>query len=175
MYDGDNVRYYVRDKNILDFIEDIKSYELIVTYNGKQFDVPFIEKEFGIKLQQAHIDLRFLLRELGYSGGLKACEKILGLERNDLDGVDGMFAVHLWHEYIINDNKKALESLLAYNIMDAINLEKLMVLAFNLKLQQTPFYEDYRISIPSMPILPVSPDVKTIEMIRQRIARESWM
>ena len=50
---------------------------MIVTYNGKTFDVPFIEKYFGIRMNHAHIDLRYVLKSLGYSGGLKMFEQAM--------------------------------------------------------------------------------------------------
>jgi len=56
--------------------------------------------------------LRYVLKSLGYSGGLKSCEKALGLDRGDLDGVDGYFAVLLWRDYQKKHNEKALETLL---------------------------------------------------------------
>jgi len=43
---------------------------------------------------------------------LKFCEKALGLDRGDLDGVDGYFAVLLWRDYQKKHNEKALETLL---------------------------------------------------------------
>ena len=49
----------------------------IVSYNGKSFDVPFIENYFGIQLSHAQIDLRYVLGSLGYIGGLKGCERQL--------------------------------------------------------------------------------------------------
>ncbi len=127
------------------FKEDIQKYKVLVTYNGKCFDVPFLQSYFGIKLNQVHIDLRYVLKSLGYTGGLKGCEKKAGIDRGDLDGVDGYFAVFLWNEYQRNKNDKALETLLAYNIQDVVNLETLMVLSYNLKLKETPFNESHQL------------------------------
>ncbi|MDT8379916.1 MAG: ribonuclease H-like domain-containing protein [Desulfotignum sp.] len=92
LYDGESIKYYVQGQNLDAFMDDIEQYNVIVTYNGKTFDVPFIEKYFGIRMGHAHIDLRYVLKSLGYSGVLKRCEKALGLDRGDLDGVDGFFA-----------------------------------------------------------------------------------
>ena len=147
-YDGESVCYYVRGYNLNQFKYDIARYRVVVTYNGRCFDVPFIEKSFGIKMQQAHIDLRFVLKSLGFTGGLKGCEKRMGIDREDLDGVDGFFAVLLWHDYERNKNLRALETLLAYNILDAANLEKLMVMAYNLKLRDTPFSDTHELPVP---------------------------
>ena len=166
LYDGKEIRHYVQGQNLEQFIEDIQNYNLLVTYNGKTFDVPFIQDQFGIHLNHAHIDLRYVLKSLGYSGGLKSCEKALGLDRGDLDGVDGYFAVFLWHEYRKNNNKKALETLLAYNIEDVVNLETLMVTAYNMKLKDTPFNATHALPTPKIPEIPFRPDLETIDRIK---------
>jgi uncharacterized protein YprB with RNaseH-like and TPR domain len=71
---------------------------------------------FDSSLNQVHVDLRYVLTCFGYTGGLKGCERKAGIDRGDLEGVDGYFSVLLWHEYQRNKNDKALETLLAYNI-----------------------------------------------------------
>ncbi len=100
LYDGATVRHYVHDENMDDFPRDVEDYALLVTYNGKQFDVPFIRDHLGAPMRHAHVDLCFVLRSLGYKGGLKGCERQLGIERDGLDGVDGFFAVLLWREWL---------------------------------------------------------------------------
>lgn len=139
LYDGRRVRHYVYGQNLQEFVRDIREYHVIVTYNGKCFDVPFIRSFLGVDLDQAHIDLRYVLRSLGYSGGLKGCERQLGISRGDLEDVDGFFAVVLWNDYQRHQNAKTLETLLAYNIQDVLNLEALLVMAYNAKLRDTPF------------------------------------
>lgn len=168
LYDGQTIRYYIQGQNLDQFIEDLAAYNVIVTYNGKCFDVPFIEHHFRTKLTHAHIDLRHVLKALGYSGGLKRCEKALGLDRGDLDGVDGYFAVLLWLDYQENGNDKALETLLAYNIEDVLNLETLMVLAYNMKIQYTPFYKTHALPhTDEIPVSPFRPDRETIDRIKR--------
>jgi len=165
LYDGNSICHYVNGQNLDDFVNDIKKYKVIVTYNGKSFDVPFIESYFGITLNSSHIDLRYILSSLGYTGGLKSCEIQLGMDRGDLSGIDGYFAVLLWFEYQRNENQKALETLLAYNIQDVLNLENLMVIAYNLKIKDTPFYEN---QLPEPVFLPENPfkvDLETVERI----------
>lgn len=139
LYDGDTIKHYVNGINLDDFKRDILNYKVIVTYNGKTFDVPFIENFFRIKLNHCHLDLRYILKSLGYSGGLKSCEKQLGIGRGDeLDGVDGFMAVLIWNHYERRNDKKALETLLSYNIEDVLNLEHLMVTAYNKKIESLP-------------------------------------
>ncbi len=168
MYDGTAVSYYVNGENLEQFEEDITKYDVIVTYNGKSFDIPFIETFFRTRINQAHIDLRYILKNLGYSGGLKGCEKQLGLDRGVLDEVDGYFAVLLWHEYQKTRNRKILETLLAYNIEDVVNLEVLMVEAYNRNVQNSPFSQTHKLPTPRRPELPFSADVKVIDKIRRK-------
>lgn len=139
LYDGKNIKYYVNGQNLWDFTKDIDDYEVIVTYNGKSFDIPFIERFFNTKISHTHIDLRYILKSLGYSGGLKSCERQLGIGRTGILGdVDGYFAILLWRDYTRKKNKKSLETLLSYNIEDVLNLEYLMIEAYNRKQRELP-------------------------------------
>lgn len=171
LFDGRSVSYYLKDRNLKDFKNDIKKYKLLVTYNGKSFDLPIIESQFKIKLKQAHIDLRHLLNGLGFSGGLKKCEKTLGIDRQELSGLDGYFAVLLWNDFLRNRNYKAVETLLAYNIQDAVNLEHLMVAAYNLKLRETPFLSTHELALPFPPELPFKADTPTIKRV---LSKNYW-
>ncbi len=167
LYDGREVFYYIYGDNLDFFAQDLVKYQILITYNGSCFDLPFIRHYFGIAVDHVHIDLRYLLSSLGYRGGLKGCEKRLGLGRAELDGVDGYFAVLLWNEYRQRGNPKALETLLAYNIADTVNLENLMVQAFNMKVSETPFHE-LKIPLPCHPSVPFKPDAALIDELRQR-------
>ena len=138
LYDGRQVRHYIHGQNLDDFGRDIREYRLLVTYNGKCFDVPFIERALGVRLPQAHVDLRYVLKALGYSGGLKGVEKRLGMDREELEGVDGFLAVLLWREYQRRGDREVLETLLAYNVQDVLNLETLAVFAYNQNVKTTP-------------------------------------
>lgn len=169
VYDGASIFTYVYGENLQAFRDCIESYRVIVTYNGKCFDIPFIRSFLGIPMSQVHIDLRYVLKSLGYGGGLKGCERQLGLDRGDLDGVDGFFAVLLWDDYRRNGNRKALETLLAYNIMDVVNLESLMVMAYNLKLEGTPFRESHHLEAPAPTLSPYEPHGRTVGRIRDML------
>jgi uncharacterized protein len=158
LWDGTSLFCFVQGDNLEAFAAAVDRYEMLVTYNGKCFDIPVIERQFGIRLEQLHLDLRFLLAHLGYKGGLKGCEKRFGLDRGELEGVDGYFAVLLWQEYRRSGNPRALETLLAYNVEDTVNLETLMVHAFNLNVAATPFVDRYRLPLPIRPVHPYRVD-----------------
>ena len=168
-YDGNNIKYYVNGENLDDFINDVFDSKILVTYNGKSFDIPFIENYFNVKLNHAQIDLRHTLKSLGYGGGLKSCEKQLGLSRDGLEGVDGYFAIHLWNEYYYNANQNALETLLAYNIEDSINLERLMHIAFNMKIDNLGFENFERVPSCQSPKNIFTPDFETISKIKSSL------
>jgi hypothetical protein len=167
LYDGESIQTYVQGHNLEDFIEDIQKYKVIVSYNGKSFDIPFIERYFNIRLDHAHIDLRYILYSLGFKGGLKGCERQLGMNRGDLSDIDGFFAVLLWDEYQRTGDQKVLDTLLAYNIQDTINLENLMVTAYNIKLKGTPFYENLLIADSPPTVNPYSTDLETVDRIKR--------
>jgi uncharacterized protein len=167
LYDGESVFTYVQGQNLDDFKKDVKRFKVLVTYNGRCFDLPFIESTFDIKCDPLHIDLRYLLRSLGYTGGLKGCERKAGINREELDGLDGYSAVLLWNDYQRNKDPKSLETLLAYNIQDVVNLEILMVLSYNLKLKETPFVQSHQITSPEQPEIPFKADKRIIEGIKR--------
>ena len=126
IYDGIEPKVYIQGKDLSDAYEKLQEYDIIVTFNGKQFDMPFIEHHGKQKYDLIHLDLRFLLKELGFAGGLKKIEIELGITRPDeLEGVDGYEAVRLWRRYIKGD-LSALEKLVKYNISDIVNLKDLL-------------------------------------------------
>lgn len=166
LYAGSEITWYVQGQNLDAFPRDIERYNLLISYNGSCFDVPFIERFFNIRLRAAQIDLRFVLGALGFRGGLKRCEKTLGIERPGMTDIDGYTAVLLWHDYRRTGNPKALETLLAYNICDAVNLAALMAIAYNHAISQTPF-TDLQLPAPELPALPFSVNRETIERLQR--------
>ena len=162
-WDGTRIRTYIQGQNLDAFSSDIRAYGLIVTFNGKTFDLPFLRDRLGCPLDQAHIDLRYVLASLGYKGGLKKCETALGIDRGDLDGVDGSLAVLLWEEYRKTGSPKALDTLLAYNIEDVVNLEALMVLAYNMKLSELRDWD--KLDAPKRPRIPFEPDPALVKRL----------
>ena len=141
LYDGTKVRTYVHGRNMEEFEIDVADYDLLITFNGKSFDIPMIRRMLRVDLDQAHIDLMYVLRGIGLRGGLKAIERRLGYDRAEMSDVDGYFAVILWREFERTRDERVLETLLAYNVQDVLNLEPLMVHAFNEKVRATPFFD----------------------------------
>jgi uncharacterized protein YprB with RNaseH-like and TPR domain len=105
---------------------------MIVTFFGSGFDVPMLQKRFrDVKFDQIHLDLCPTLRRLGFRGGLKSIEKQVGIARvEETQGLTGFDAIKLWNRYLRNRDDSALETLIAYNREDVVNLEFLAELAY---------------------------------------------
>ena len=161
LHDGKAPRVYIQGQNLARFAEDSEEFTLLVTYNGKQFDLPVIRRELGVPLEQAHIDLRYPLAALGYKGGLKKIERSVGLEREGpLSLLDGWSAVWLWR-YHQQGIPGALETLLRYNLEDVVHLPTLLALVYNTRVQQAPFPLE-PISLPPLPEIPFGFDEAVI-------------
>jgi len=103
--------------------EAIDDASLLVSFNGIRFDQPFLESAFGVDVECPHLDLMYPCKTLGLSGGLKAIEQDIGLERDRPD-ISGRDAVRLWKQHEAGVDG-ALETLISYNREDAVNLETL--------------------------------------------------
>jgi len=144
MFNGKESKVFINGQNLDEFKDEIKKYSYIVTFNGALFDLPFIKAKFpDAEFNHFHADLRFMLKRLGYTGGLKKIEKTLGIEReSDLSELTGRDAVKLWHRYKRHNDKKALDKLVRYNIEDIENLKILMEMSYK-KLKQKEFSNSY--------------------------------
>jgi uncharacterized protein YprB with RNaseH-like and TPR domain len=117
--------------------EEIFKSKMLVSFNGKRFDQPFLEHNFNLDIEKPHIDLMYPAKRIGLSGGLKEIEKDLKIQR-ELEDIDGREAVRLWKKYEKNNNEEALQKLVKYNQYDARNLQELMEIISE-KLEQEVF------------------------------------
>ena len=142
LFNGKNAKTYIAGKNLDSFLEEINKYALIITYNGALFDLPFIKARFPKFISPVHIDLRFFLKRLGFSGGLKAIEEQFGIKRSeDIKGIDGFGATILWDKYNRGDIS-AIKLLIEYNIADIMNLKTLMEQGY--EMMQNKLFSAYK-------------------------------
>jgi uncharacterized protein YprB with RNaseH-like and TPR domain len=96
---------------------------ILYSYNGKEFDLPFIAAKLGVDLARVfkHRDLMHHCWRRNLYGGQKKVEKKLGISR-ETTGMDGAHAVKLWNDYRSKGNDEALRTLLLYNSEDIKNL-----------------------------------------------------
>lgn len=116
------VATFVRNRDLDYFLDVWQDAELLVSFNGKRFDVPIIQRTFGLTRIPAQIDLMDEARYYGLTGGLKKIEKVIGFVRKDSIGVDGVDAIELWHRFEHSGDEDALERLKRYNQEDVESL-----------------------------------------------------
>lgn len=124
-YDGEEVYQLINGKSLTEdnLNKLLTRANEVVTFNGKRFDIPFLQHHYSICSDFEHKDLMYLGWKLNWYGGLKKIEKKLGINRDS--GVDnGRKAVELWKKYKSKDHNKSLKKLLQYNKEDVINLVK---------------------------------------------------
>lgn len=128
------------DEPIDRFPQALKDYDLIVTFNGENFDLPFIERHFrdtGFKFDLPHLDLLVMARALGISGGLKDIEKQMGIARGgDIAGMRGNEAITLWGAWRNQGDANAYRKLVTYCKADCSNLWELADLLYGKRWQK---------------------------------------
>jgi uncharacterized protein YprB with RNaseH-like and TPR domain len=111
-------------RNLLKELIDVKR---IYTFNGKSFDMHWIKDKLGLDLQNNemfdHIDLRYVCKRHGLTGGQKVIEHTIRLPRKS--EIDGFKAAILGHRWLAHGDRKALKLLMEYNMEDVVNLWRL--------------------------------------------------
>ncbi|HYL81087.1 MAG TPA: ribonuclease H-like domain-containing protein [Candidatus Acidoferrum sp.] len=132
VYDGETYKAFIAGRDLTALPEHLRRFRLISTFNGAGFDLRFLRVAFPqLAFPPIHIDLRPTTRKLGLTGGLKAIEAALGLQRDpsvrDLSGFD---AVLLWRRHLRGD-RQALDLLVEYNRADVVNLKTILDLCYD--------------------------------------------
>jgi uncharacterized protein YprB with RNaseH-like and TPR domain len=119
----------VSDINLYDTLVGVTT---IITFAGSSFDLPVIRKRLFADLHSEfdHRDLLYVCRQRGLRGGLKMVEQRLGIARNTA-GITGYDAPRLWDRYELGGERSALDTLLAYNYEDVVNLALLEAILDN--------------------------------------------
>jgi uncharacterized protein len=130
VHGGGATRSFIAGEDLEELPAYLRRFPILVTFNGRRFDVPFLEACFpSLVAPPVHIDLRFVFYRLGLAGGLKRIEERLGIgDRTGVEGIHGLDAVRLWQEYR-RGSRSALDRLVRYNRADTVNLEPLLVRA----------------------------------------------
>ena len=96
--------------------------DTLCTFNGESFDLPVLRRAYGLGLLERFrsFDLSIECRRTGLRGGLKRIEASLSIPRRS-GGINGVDAMLLWDRWVTGD-RQALQTLLAYNRDDVVNL-----------------------------------------------------
>ena len=126
-------KLFVKGQNLEAFGPYMTQFTHLVTFNGRRFDMPFLERDLNWVWDGLHTDLYYVCKGVGLNGGLKQIEKKIGIGRDaGVDGLSGADAVRLWHEWEQGD-RDALEKLLHYCEHDIKNLSPLFDHTYNLR------------------------------------------
>jgi RNase H-like protein len=113
IWDNKTDRYHLYDSGSLEkAVEHLNSADMIVSWNGKDFDIPIIEALSHSKLSSRHIDMLDLVwhalgqKVKGYKLG-EVVHRTLGLEKTGAgEGAPKLMAQERWGElfdYCVND------------------------------------------------------------------------
>lgn len=165
IFDQSGARALIKGKDLDAFPELISNYSVLVTFNGKCFDMPMLHHHFPeFKKRYAHIDLRYDLARLGFRGGLKSIERQLGIDREGaLAQVDGFMAVLLWRAHE-QGSKTALDTLVRYALEDVLNMKPLLEFVYNDQIKKLPIEVD-KIKPDRLPEVDVPYDENLIERL----------
>lgn len=113
----------VNSENLSDILMGV---ERIFTFNGTQFDLPFIHTSLGYDLdsQFEHHDLKIDCYRRNLYGDLKSIERKMGISRQ-LKEISRWDTIQLWRSYFEYGNRIAFDLLLQYNKEDVMNLKVL--------------------------------------------------
>ena len=126
-----------KEKDILlSIYKELDQYDVVITYNGDRFDLPFIAtraKKYGIKHVNRFwsIDMYRYLKKYWQQAKLmphlnqKSVEVALGLSTDRTDEIGGGECIPLYQDYILNCNDEAKELILLHNADDVRQLSKI--------------------------------------------------
>lgn len=121
------------EKDILGaFNSEINNFDVVITYNGDSFDLPFIRYRLkrydidGIYLDDiTSFDLYKIIRSNNMylnlpNLKLKTLEQFLGIEREDK--LSGFECIGLYYDYMESNNSVLRENILKHNYDDLVNM-----------------------------------------------------
>jgi len=119
------------------YLNEIYKLDMVITYNGKHFDIPFIEKRatsHGLSLKPLPYNLDLYLILNGHSPvkkfvpnlKQKTVENYMGLWVNRKDEISGGESVELYDQYEKNGDPQLEETILLHNSDDIMQLARLL-------------------------------------------------
>lgn len=119
----------------------IKPSDILVTYNGKNFDVPYINKRmerYGVdfSLNQEHLDVICHVRPNKKKLGLESCslksvERYLKLSREDT--IDGAESITLYNRFVKSREESIKQKIMLHNFEDVYNLPGILKIFDNIE------------------------------------------
>jgi hypothetical protein len=148
-------QYFMRDfheeKALIHAVErDLERFDTIVSFNGKQFDVPLLESRFRLQRRvfrqtDRHLDMLHPSRRL-WKARLESCS-LQSLERGVLgfhreDDIPGAFIPERYFEYLRRKDGRLMVQVLEHNLQDIVSLAALTGEALAMVSEPGAFPED---------------------------------
>ncbi len=137
------------------YTEAISSYDVLISYNGEFFDLPFLKERLKKKDIEYDLDAHWsfdLYRAVHKHSGLrqilpnlkqKTLEKFLGIAPHRDDEISGGESVLLYKEYLRNKDPALAEKILLHNKDDLVQLSHLTKILEKLDLHKIMFHEGF--------------------------------
>ncbi|HEY2379916.1 MAG TPA: ribonuclease H-like domain-containing protein [Terriglobia bacterium] len=135
------IQFFIRDFDeepsmLSALAELLKSFDLVVTYNGTTFDIPLLETRFTLArldnpfAAMSHFDLLFTARRL-WRNGHGSC-RLVALERELLSfmrgpDIPGAMIPRAYFEYLQRRTNATFRSIFTHNVDDVLSLAALTV------------------------------------------------
>lgn len=142
-FDGDNIvidqlfaRDYSEEANVLHYFSEFAPrFNVLVTFNGKSFDVPFIRDRMiyhrkFLKWSHVHVDILLHSRRR-WRGKTPDC-KLQTLEyhicgRRREDDIPSALVPEIYHDFVRSGNTEYLEGVFLHNALDLLTLLELTI------------------------------------------------
>lgn len=169
-----------KEKELLLYLNDIlDDFDLIVTYNGDSFDIPFIReryKKYKIKNNIEDIKTYDIYREIRKNGKylglenlkLKTIERYLGIYRQD--EFTGGDCIDIYLEYVDTGDKKLKEFVLMHNYEDLYYLTDILDILDHIEEKIGFSIRNYKFKIDSFNLKKESIDIKLLSNRNLNIA-----
>ncbi len=121
---------------LVGFLEQLQGIDMVITYNGRHFDLPFMEKRmalFGMTQQLPYnLDLYLVLnghspiKKLVPNLKQKTVENYMGLWQDRGDEISGGESVELYNQYERTGDEQLEKKILLHNSDDVMQLTRLL-------------------------------------------------
>lgn len=145
-------------QTLKEFVNEISKLDMVITYNGKHFDMPFLNKRLNAfemsKCNPYNLDLYLILN--GHSPikkfvpnlKQKTIENYMGLWQNRADEISGGESVQLYNDYEKTGDSQLEEKILLHNSDDVLQLSRLVKV-----ISKTEFHKAmYHLGFPAGPL-----------------------
>lgn len=138
------------------FKDELEKFDIIVTFNGNSFDIPFLNRRFEanglspLAIQPCQsFDLYWALNKHSHMRQIlpnlkqKTVENYLGLWMNRTDEISGAESVALYMDYLQTKDSSLEEQILLHNRDDVVQLSSLLEIINKLDLHEIMFYNGF--------------------------------